>query len=248
MSFWENKNLEQEAAAAAEYDCWLSLSFIYWHQTTDLLSISNQSFLVSWSITLVLAWMGAPWSSKISIILTWPFLAAQCRGVSSSWRDTSVSDFTNDASNKCSETQSLCAAPWFWHLSGPLCPAAVGPWSHSPAWMQCAVEWYHSTKKNRCPYSKRTDRGDRDSLCAIGNIAYLWGEVDVGSSIEQQLSYIQVFVVCSDVEGCESSLLGHIKVNLLLSHLKISGYKHRSLSLFQMISHLQKHTHTCLPC
>lgn len=42
-------------------------------------------------------------------------------------------------------------------------------------------------------------------------IPYLWGEVDIGSSIEQQLSYVQVFIVCSNVEGCESSLQGHIR-------------------------------------
>lgn len=49
-------------------------------------------------------------------------------------------------------------------------------------------------------------------------IPYLWGEVDIGSSIEQQLSYIQVFIVCSNVEGCESSLLGHIRVSTCHSH------------------------------
>lgn len=40
---------------------------------------------------------------------------------------------------------------------------------------------------------------------------YLWGEVDIGSSIEQQLSHIQVFIVCSNVEGRKSSLPGHIR-------------------------------------
>lgn len=49
-------------------------------------------------------------------------------------------------------------------------------------------------------------------------ILYLWGEVDIGSSIEQQLSYIQVFIVCSNVEGCESSLLGHIREGTRHSH------------------------------
>lgn len=44
-------------------------------------------------------------------------------------------------------------------------------------------------------------------------IHYLWGEVDIGSSVEQQLSYVQVFIVCSNVEGCESSLQGHIRVS-----------------------------------
>lgn len=39
--------------------------------------------------------------------------------------------------------------------------------------------------------------------------SYLWGKVDISTSVEQQLSYIQVFVMCSDVEGCESSLVGH---------------------------------------
>lgn len=28
---------------------------------------------------------------------------------------------------------------------------------------------------------------------------YLWREVDIGASVEQQLSHIQVFIVCSDV-------------------------------------------------
>lgn len=42
---------------------------------------------------------------------------------------------------------------------------------------------------------------------------YLWGEVDIGSSVEQKLSYIQVFIVCSNVEWCESSLQGHIRVS-----------------------------------
>lgn len=30
-------------------------------------------------------------------------------------------------------------------------------------------------------------------------ISYLWGKVDISTSVEQQLSYIQVFVMCSDV-------------------------------------------------
>lgn len=51
------------------------------------------------SVTLVFAWMGAPWSSRISIILTWPFLAAQCRGVSSSWRKRIFSDSLEGTSN-----------------------------------------------------------------------------------------------------------------------------------------------------
>lgn len=29
--------------------------------------------------------------------------------------------------------------------------------------------------------------------------SYLWGKVDISTSVEQQLSYIQVFVMCSDV-------------------------------------------------
>lgn len=37
-------------------------------------------------------------------------------------------------------------------------------------------------------------------------IHYLWGEVDISSSVEQQLSYVQVFIVCSNMEGCETSL------------------------------------------
>lgn len=49
-------------------------------------------------------------------------------------------------------------------------------------------------------------------------IPYLWGEVDIGSSIEQQLSYVQVFIVCSNVEGCESSLQGQIRVSTCHSH------------------------------
>lgn len=48
-------------------------------------------------------------------------------------------------------------------------------------------------------------------------IPYLWGEVDIGSSIEQQLSYVQVFIVCSNVEGGESSLQGHSKECMSLS-------------------------------
>lgn len=36
--------------------------------------------------TLVLAWMGAPWSSRISEIRTCPFRAAQWRGVNSSFK------------------------------------------------------------------------------------------------------------------------------------------------------------------
>lgn len=47
---------------------------------------------------------------------------------------------------------------------------------------------------------------------------YLWGEVDIGSSIEQQLSYVQVFIVRSNVEGCESSLQGHIRLTPCYFH------------------------------
>lgn len=54
---------------------------------------------------------------------------------------------------------------------------------------------------------------------------YLWGEVDIGSSIEQQLSHVQVFIVRSNVEGRKSSLPGHIRerklerlIYFLLSH------------------------------
>lgn len=39
------------------------------------------------SSTLVFAWMGAPCSSRISMMRTWPFRAAQWRGVSSSWEE-----------------------------------------------------------------------------------------------------------------------------------------------------------------
>lgn len=49
-------------------------------------------------------------------------------------------------------------------------------------------------------------------------ILYLWGEVDIGSSVEQQLSYVQVFIVCSNVEGRESSLPGHIGVSSCHAH------------------------------
>lgn len=37
---------------------------------------------------------------------------------------------------------------------------------------------------------------------------YLWREVDIGASVEQQLSHIQVFIVRSDVQRRESSLGG----------------------------------------
>lgn len=35
---------------------------------------------------------------------------------------------------------------------------------------------------------------------------YLWRKVDIGTSIEEQLSHIQVFIMCSDVQWRESSL------------------------------------------
>lgn len=37
---------------------------------------------------------------------------------------------------------------------------------------------------------------------------YLWREVDIGASVEQQLSHIQVFIVRGDVQRRESSLGG----------------------------------------
>lgn len=36
-------------------------------------------------------------------------------------------------------------------------------------------------------------------IAATTVISYLWGKVDISTSVEQQLSYIQVFVMCSDV-------------------------------------------------
>ncbi len=54
--------------------------------------------------------------------------------------------------------------------------------------------------------TRRTDPKDRYQPANNISYSYLWGKVDVGSSIEQQLSYVQVFVMCSNVEGCESSL------------------------------------------
>lgn len=36
-------------------------------------------------------------------------------------------------------------------------------------------------------------------IAATSGISYLWGKVDISTSVEQQLSYIQVFVMCSNV-------------------------------------------------
>lgn len=66
---------------------------------------------------------------------------------------------------------------------------------------------------------------DRRYLSNDSYSPYLWGEVDIGSSIEQQLSHIQVFIMCSNMEGRKSSLPGHIRerkleqlIYFLLSH------------------------------
>lgn len=151
------------------------------------------------SVTLVFAWMGAPWSSRISVILTWPFLAAQCRGVSSSWRKRIFSDSLDGAPNYIFGKKGTPVAPWSWHQSALLCPTGAEPWSHSPAWMQCAEEWYHSGQKNRRTYRRAHQRGRSLKLLQWGLFSYLWGKVDISTSVEQQLSYSQVFVMCSDV-------------------------------------------------
>lgn len=62
----------------------------------------------------------------------------------------------------------------------------------------------------------RTFRDETSETALV--ILYLWGEVDIGSSVEQQLSYVQVFIVCSNVEGRESSLPGHIRVSSCHAH------------------------------
>lgn len=64
----------------------------------------------------------------------------------------------------------------------------------------------------------------------------LWGEVDICSSVEQQLSYIQVFIVCSNVEGCESSL--HEGKYCYNYGQTIETHK----------SNIQQDTHTAVPC
>lgn len=73
---------------------------VYVHQPLIWSRSTHVVLIFRWikSVTLVFAWMGAPWSSRISIILTWPFLAAQCRGVSSSWRERIFSDSLDGAS------------------------------------------------------------------------------------------------------------------------------------------------------
>lgn len=45
----------------------------------------------------------------------------------------------------------------------------------------------------------RTSEGTEIKIAAMRVVSYLWGKVDISTSVEQQLSYIQVFVMCSDV-------------------------------------------------
>lgn len=52
-----------------------------------------------------------------------------------------------------------------------------------------------------------TEQGHQINIPLV--IPYLWGEVDIGSSVEQQLSNIQIFIVGSNVQGSKSSLQGH---------------------------------------
>lgn len=63
--------------------------------------------------TLVLAWMGAPWSKRISAIRTCPFLEAQCNGVSSSCQNTKCRQYEGQWSKE-GKHKSLEAtiAPW----------------------------------------------------------------------------------------------------------------------------------------
>lgn len=87
-------------------------------------------------------------------------------------------------------------------------------------------------------------------------IPYLWGEVDIGSSVEQQLSYVQVFIVCSNVEGCEASLQGHIMVSTCHSNYLCILEKKTPNTNVQLLyiycscvqSHLEAATQTCIPC
>lgn len=79
--------------------CWIISFFIGYFRTpcvytTKLGGLGVKYFVaickrqvLGWMPTLVLACIGAPWSRRISIILPWPFLAAQWRGVSSSCDD-----------------------------------------------------------------------------------------------------------------------------------------------------------------
>lgn len=98
VPFRENKYLEQEASPESAPQ----IHFCECTSASNLFLVNPYSAHIKrWikSVTLVFAWMGAPWSSRISIILTWPFLAAQCRGVSSSWRKRIFSDSLDGASN-----------------------------------------------------------------------------------------------------------------------------------------------------
>lgn len=180
-------------------------------------------------ITLVFAWIGAPWSSRISIILTWPFLAAQCRGVSSSFGESIVSDLVNGASNHSKKT----AGTLLMHLGFGinLSPSVQQKPDHDhipPS--GCNVQrsdtiLQRKTDTLKRAHTMRTDSSDWDYIATTSTISYLWGKVHIGSSIEQQLSYIQVFIMCCDVEGCESSLLG--RSTLKTCHTHYTDTKHR---------------------
>lgn len=86
-------NQIKEIHKLSNWWCWIIFFFIGYFRTpcdytTKLEGLDVKCFVVfGCLLTLVLACIGAPWSRRISIILPWPFLAAQWRGVNSSCDD-----------------------------------------------------------------------------------------------------------------------------------------------------------------
>lgn len=136
------------------------------HQLTERRESGN-------NVTLVLAWMGAPCSRRISITRTWPFRAAQWRGVSSScskikevrrkykkivrkpyhlaWKFIRTHNqqamgwfCASTSSHESAVRLELKCLPLFWHRSELLCPVAIWPSSCCPSWRLYEEVWFHS--------------------------------------------------------------------------------------------------------
>lgn len=157
---------------------------------------------VKW-ITLVFAWMGAPWSSRISIILTWPFLAAQWRGVSSSWRKSISSDWLGGASHHTQIKGYACCTLVLASIWAPLSSRSRTMITFPLRDAMCRGVIPFCTEKHTRLHRRTLQEPsvvtEIKNCSTDGSFTYLWRKVDISASGEQQLSYIQVFVMCSDV-------------------------------------------------
>lgn len=156
----------------------------------------RQDFFSVWWVTLVFAWMGAPWSSKISIILTWPFLAAQCRGVSSSCREKLVSDASNYSSegNSKKDVCTLVLASIWAPLSSRSRTMITFP--RLDAMCRGVIPFWRDKHVHLDRYAqRRTDSSDTDEISDISHslpLGWSWHWLLYWAAVELHLSFHSV--------------------------------------------------------